>query len=309
MSDAPIPAVSRRRVTLAGRRRRAAVLFVAPLLGVLAVAAGWPLLRTIYLGFTDATLASIEPPRFVGFENFWYLFADEEWWRSVRNTLVFAGLSVGIETVLGVAIALVLDARVRGRGLVRAAVLVPWAIPTIVSAKMWGWMFHDLYGVINEVLRGLGLISVGYAWTAEPGLAMLAVITVDVWKTTPFMALLVLAALQSLPTECYEAARIDGIRPLTLFTRVTLPLIRPALLVAVIFRSLDALRIFDVIYVLTPNNPSTMSMSVYARRQLIDFQDTGYGSAAASLLFAIVALLTVVYVTVTRVRVTSEAHA
>lgn len=309
MSDAPIPAGSRRRVTLAGRRRRAAVLFVAPLLGVLAVAAGWPLLRTIYLGFTDATLASIEPPRLVGFENFRYLFADEEWWRSVRNTLVFAGLSVGIETVLGVAIALVLDARVRGRGLVRAAVLVPWAIPTIVSAKMWGWMFHDLYGVINEVLRGLGLITVGYAWTAEPGLAMLAVIAVDVWKTTPFMALLVLAALQSLPTECYEAARIDGIRPLTLFTRVTLPLIRPALLVAVIFRSLDALRIFDVIYVLTPNNPSTMSMSVYARRQLIDFQDTGYGSAAASLLFAIVALLTVVYVTVTRVRVTSEAHA
>jgi trehalose/maltose transport system permease protein len=178
---------------------------------------------------------------------------------------------------------------------VRAAVLIPWAIPTIVSAKMWGWMLHDQFGLVNDLLLHAGLIAEPLAWTAEPVLAMASVILVDVWKTTPFMALLILAALQMLPRDCYEAARVDGIPPVSVFVHVTLPLIAPALIVAVTFRALDALRIFDLVYVLTPNSQDTMSMSVYARQQLVDFQSVGYGSAASTLLFMTVALLTIAW--------------
>jgi trehalose/maltose transport system permease protein len=215
--------------------------------------------------------------------------------------MVFALCSVTIETVLGLAIALALNAHFKGRGLLRAAVLIPWAIPTVVSAQMWAWMFNDVFGILNEVLRLLGIISEPIAWTASPDTALAAVIMVDVWKTTPFMALLILAGLQMLPTEIYEAAKVDGVHPIRVFFKVTLPLLKPALLVAVIFRALDALRVFDLIYVMTGNNQATMSMSVYARQQLVDFQDVGFGSAAATMLFAIIAAVTAIYLTVARV--------
>jgi trehalose/maltose transport system permease protein len=140
----------------------------------------------------------------------------------------------------------------------------------------------------------LGLIAEPLAWTADPTLALASVILVDVWKTTPFMALLLLAALQMLPQDCYEAAKVDGVGPVRAFFHITLPLIAPALLVAVVFRALDALRIFDLIYVLTPNSAATMSMSVYARQQLVDFQSVGVGSAAATMLFFVVAACTAV---------------
>ncbi|HTN54019.1 MAG TPA: sugar ABC transporter permease [Anaeromyxobacter sp.] len=287
---------------LSRQRRRAAWLFVLPMLVVLTAVAGWPLLRTIFFGFTDASLSRWEGYALVGFSNFVSLGKDPDWWRAVVNTLAFAAISVSIETVLGLVIALTLNAHLPGRGLLRAAVLIPWAIPTVVSAQMWNWMFNDLYGVINAIFMGLGIIGHPRAWTAEPSLALAAVIAVDVWKTTPFMALLILAALQLLPGEIYEAARIDGIPALTVFRKVTLPLIRPALMVAVIFRSLDALRIFDLPYVLTGNSRYTASMAVYARQQLVDFQDVGYGSAASTFLFLIVAAFTVIYMTAGRVR-------
>ena len=163
----------------------------------------------------------------------------------------FTLVSVSIETVLGIVVALILNAAFPGRGIMRAIILIPWAIPTVVSAKMWNWMLHDQFGVINDMLLRLGLIAAPITWTANPDTALWAVVMVDVWKTTPFMALLILAALQMLPQDIYEAARVDGVHPVRVFFRVTLPLIRPALLVAVIFRALDALRVFDLIYVLT----------------------------------------------------------
>jgi trehalose/maltose transport system permease protein len=291
-------------------RVRAAWLFLTPMLIVLAMVAAWPLLQTIWFSFTDANLADLDSAQFIGFANYleyfdgeWYgVLADGEWWNAVWNTLKFAIISVSLETLLGMIIALVLNASFRGRGLMRAAVLIPWAIPTIVSAKMWGWMMHDQFGILNHMMMTLGLISQPLAWTANPDLAMIAVILVDVWKTTPFMALLILAGLQMLPSDCYEAAKVDGIHPVRVFFKVTLPLIRPALMVAIIFRLLDALRIFDLIYVLTSNSKDTMSMSVYARQQLVDFQEVGYGSAASALLFFIVALCTVLYIVIGRVR-------
>jgi trehalose/maltose transport system permease protein len=290
------------------RRARTAWLFLLPALAVLLLVAGWPLLRTMWFSLTDARLSTLGSYGWAGLANYlaadngvWHgLLADPRWWKAVRNTLVFTAASVSLETILGVAVALVLNASFRGRGWVRAAVMVPWAIPTIVSAEMWGWILHDQFGLLNDLLQRLGLIAEPLAWTADPGLALLSVVIVDVWKTTPFMALLVLAALQTLPKACYEAARVDGIPPVWVFFRITLPLISPALLVAVVFRTLDALRIFDLIYVLTPNSDETMSMSVYARQQLVDFQAIGYGSAASTMVFAIVATCTAAWLWIGR---------
>ena len=271
---------------------------------VLGLVAAWPLLRTIWLGFTDANLLRLDQAKWNGLDNFtgkYGLFNDKVWWHAVKNTLWFTFLTVSIETVLGMMIALVLTRAFPGRGLVRAAVLIPWAIPTVVSAKMWSWMLNDQFGIINHLLLNLGIIDTPRAWTADPDLLMRSVVLVDVWKTTPFMALLLLAALQMLPKECYEAAQIDGVSPLKVFWRVTLPLIRPALMVAVIFRALDALRVFDLIYVLTPNNVQTKSMSVFARENLFEFDKFAYGSAASTLLFVILIVLTVLYLRLGRV--------
>ena len=294
--------------TLEQQRARTAWLFVTPMLVAVALVAAWPLGRTIAFSFTDAYLSDIDNWQAIGFANYVALSQDPLWWQAVATTLAFAVVSVGLETLFGLVIALTLNAHMPGRGLLRAAVLIPWAIPTVISAKMWGWMLHDLYGVVNAALLKIGLIDAPWAWLAEPKLAFTAVVAVDVWKATPFMTLLILAALQVLPKEIYQAAKVDGVPPVRMFLRVTLPLIRPALLVAIIFRGLDAIRIFDVIYVLTGNNQATTTMSVYARQQLVDFQDVGYGSAAATALFLIVALATAIVITVGRVNVSGAGE-
>ncbi|KQW29516.1 sugar ABC transporter permease [Rhizobium sp. Root274] len=299
---------------LSAQRTRSAWIFLAPTLLVLAMVAGWPLVRTIYFSFTNATLNNLSGAEFVGFNNYltWItlqsgrtvwrgLLVDPAWWGAVANTLRFTLLSVSIETVLGLVVALVLNAKFPGRGLVRAAILIPWAIPTIVSAKMWAWMLNDQFGILNDIFLNLGLISEKIAWTANPDTAMVAVLIVDVWKTTPFMALLILAGLQMVPQDIYEAAKIDGVHPVKVFLRITLPLIRPALMVAIIFRMLDALRIFDLIYVLTPNNSQTKTMSVMARENLFEFDKFAYGAAASTMLFLIIASITVLYIVFGRV--------
>jgi trehalose/maltose transport system permease protein len=316
-----IAALLPRRSDLRRQRLRSAWLFLLPMLVVLTAVAGWPLVRTIYFGFTDASLTNIEGARWIGIGNYFSvlslpsgatlydgLLVDPAWWRAVWNTVRFTVVSVTLETIFGMIIALVLNAEFKGRGVVRAAVLIPWAIPTIVSAKMWAWMLNDQFGILNDMLLGLGLIGQKIAWTASPDTAMIAVVIVDVWKTTPFMALLILAGLQMIPGDIYEAAEIDGVHPLKVFWKITLPLIRPALVVAVIFRGLDSLRVFDLIYVLTPNNLQTRSMSVYAREFLFDFDKFGYGSAASTLLFLTIALMTIACIAVGRVSVSGEAR-
>ena len=293
---------------LARRQARTAWVLLLPMLAALAIVALWPLSRTIWFSLTDATLSDLSAAAYVGLDNFVALLADPDWWRAVVNTLFFTAVSVTIEVCLGFAIALTLNARFPARGALRAAVLIPWAIPTVVSAKMWAWMLQDVYGVINALLLKIGIISTPVAWTASPHLAMVALIAVDVWKTTPFVALILLAGLQLLPADLFEAARVDGASTLTQFFRITLPLMKPAMAVAVIFRILDAMRIFDLVYVLTGNNQQTMTMAVYARQQLIDFQDFGKGSAAATLLFLVIALITVIYIMAVRLRLTSRSE-
>ena len=295
-------------------RVRTAWLFLAPMLALMAVVAVWPLLRSIWFAFTETNINNLQASRFIGLENFvgpYGLFfnpnyADgfwaSDWGTAIRNTFWFAIVSVTLETLAGLGVALLLNQEFKGRALVRTAVLVPWAIPTIVSAKMWAWMLHDQFGVVNQLLLDAGLIAGKVAWTADAGLAMWSVVAVDVWKTTPFMALLILAALQTLPKDCYEAARVDGVHPLRLFWRVTLPLIRQPLLVAVVFRLLDALRVFDLIYVLTANDSSTISMSGLVMRELVEAGNVGFGSAASTSLFLIIMLSALVFLRVARVK-------
>ena len=314
MTNHPAPNAARANRSLQRTRVISAWQFLTPMLVVLALVAGWPLLRTIYFGLTNASLTDLSQTKLIGLANYlvsvddeWQgLLVDGHWWHSVGNTLWFTAVSISFETVLGFIVALVLNMEFKGRGLVRAAVLVPWAIPTIVSAKMWSWMLHDQFGVINDMLMRIGAISHSIAWTASADTSLWAVVMVDVWKTTPFMALLILAGLPMVPGDIYEAAKLDGINPLTVFWRVTLPLVRPALMVAIIFRSLDALRIFDLIYVLTSNSQETASMSVYAHQQLVDFQDVGVGSAASTLLFLVVGLVTILAIRVGRVKLGGE---
>ncbi|WP_416547355.1 carbohydrate ABC transporter permease [Limnohabitans sp. DCL3] len=295
-------------------KTRTAWLFLAPMLVVLLLVAVWPLGRTIWFSFTDANINNLDATQFVGLANYWGefgLFANpnhsdgffaSEWGISILNTLKFSIVSVSLETLFGLAVAMLLNQEFKGRTLVRTAVLVPWAIPTIVSAKMWGWMLHDQFGVVNQWLFDWGWIAEKIAWTAQAEYALWTVVAVDVWKTTPFMALLILAALQTLPKDCYEAAQVDGVHPLRVFWKVTLPLIQPALMVAVIFRLLDALRVFDLIYVLTSNNNSTISMSGFVRREMIDNGYMGYGSAASTALFLIIGLCTVLAIKASRMK-------
>ncbi len=214
----------------------------------------------------------------------------------------FSVISVTLETFFGMIVALVLNAEFKGRGIVRAAILIPWAIPTIVSARMWSWMLHDQFGILNDMFVRLGLIAAPIAWAASADTAMYAVLMVDVWKTTPFMALLILAGLQMVPGDIYEAAKVDGVHPVKVFFKVTLPLVKPALMVAVIFRMLDAMRIFDLIYILTPNSSSTKTLSVLARENLFDFDKFALGSAHSTMLFLILTFLTIMYMWIGKVR-------
>jgi len=281
-------------------------LLLAPMLVIFAMVTAWPLVTTAWFSFTHALLDESEGARFIGLGNYMALFQDADWWRSVFNTILFASVSVTLETLAGIAIALLIDSQIRGRGALRAVMLIPWAIPTVVSAKMWQWMLHDQYGVINALLIKLGIIEQGIAWTAGSNTAMLVIIAVDVWQTTPFVVLLVLAGLQIIPRAFYEAAKVDGTGSLQRFWYITLPLLWPTLAVAILFRLLDAMRMFDLAYVLSSKSRETATISIYARQQLVDFQDIGYGSAVAMLVFLMIALITAIYIQATKIRLIRE---
>lgn len=306
---APLPvAPSRARTwappqsTLAKQRERVAWLLVLPSLLVVAIVALYPLIETFRLSFTNTRLASAREPRNVGFENYQSLLTEDAFRAALGHTVVFTISSVALETLLGLAIALVIHSNFRGRGGVRTAMLVPWAIPTVVSAAMWQWMYNDVYGVVNDILvYRLHVLDQKVAWLADPNLALPAIIAVDVWKTTPFMALLLLAGLQLIPGDVYEASFVDGANKVQQFFQITLPLLRPALLVALIFRTLDAFRVFDVIYVMKQFAPETMTVAVYARQQLIDLAKLGRGSAAAVLIFICIFIFVMIYTRLIRV--------
>ncbi|WP_375755749.1 carbohydrate ABC transporter permease [Corallococcus exercitus] len=273
------------------RERRQAYLLVAPAVLVLAVVALYPVLAAVWLSLHRFILVFGER-RFTGLENYAYLMGDVRFWSALGNTAYFTAVAVTVELLLAVPLALLLNRAFPGRGLLRASVLVPWAIPTVVSARLWAWMFNPDYGLINRMLGGAEV-----NWLGAPGYALHAAILVDVWKTTPFVALLVLAGLQGIPEDLYKAARVDGASGWRQFRSITIPLLKPALLLAVLFRSLDAFRVFDAIYVLTEGGPAntTETLSIYAYKTLMRSGDFGYGSALSVATFLCVVLLAVVW--------------
>ncbi len=267
----------------------------------------WPLMLTFFYSLTDAKIDTPLLWNFIGFENFLFLMQDAHWWIAVKNTLIFTIISVSFETFFGLCFALILNQHLPFKGAFRSIMILPWAIPAVVGAKMWEWMFHDQNGVINEILLFFGLISEKIAWTASSSTSLGAIIFADIWQATPFMTLMCLAALQTLPLDLFDAAKMDGANSLQRFRYVTLPLIKPGLLIAILFRSIDSLKIFDLPYVLGANNADTVMMSIYAREQLIDFQDQGYGSAVAGGIFMVITLFVIIYIQLFRLKTLREA--
>ncbi len=272
------------------REARLAWLLCAPALAaILAVAVfplGWTLLESLHLH--DLRMPWLGRP-FVALANYTEALAQPRFWQALAHTAFFAAASVSLEIVLGLLLALGLHGAFRGRGLARTAALLPWAIPTVVAALVWRFLFEGPTGAANQMLVGSGLVGEAPVWFADARLAWVPIILADVWKTTPFVALLLLAGLQGIDAELYEAARVDGAGALARFRHVTLPLLRPALVVAVIFRALDALRVFDLVYVLTAGGPGTATepVAVYAFQSLLQDLRFGYGSALSLIIFGV----------------------
>src|ERR671933_45998 len=299
----PAPAPRRRRRTgLQRRQTRLGWLLLLPALATVGFVALYPLGKTVYQSFTNEEfLAGIEPTKWVGLENYRDLWHDTVFRDSVWTTVKFTLITVAFEFVLGLIIALVVNSNFRGRGAMRAVMLVPWAIPTVVAAQMWKWMLDDVFGVVNDAGKRLHILSHSHAWISEPSTSLGAVCAVDIWKTTPFVALLLLAGLQVIPSDLYEAAAVDGANKLHQFWRITLPLLTPAILVTLIFRTLDALRVFDIFFVFFGNRADTQTMAIYDQDTIVGAGDVGYGAAISVAIFLIISLFVIIYMTVMRV--------
>jgi ABC-type sugar transport system permease subunit len=274
------------------------MLVLPALLTILLVALfplAWSLWESVHLH--DLRMPWLGRP-FIGLDNYVEALQDPRFWSSLGHTGFFAVVSVGLELIIGLGLALALNRAFRGRGLVRAAVLIPWAIPTVVSALLWRFMFEGQSGIVNRVLVSLGVLQAPVVWFIQPAAAWVPVILADVWKTTPFVALLLLAGLQNIDASLYEAARIDGASAWRQFRHVTLPLLRPAILVALIFRTLDAFRVFDLIYALTGGGPgtSTEPIALYTFNALLQNLQFGYGSALSIIVFLVTFGLALLYI-------------
>jgi trehalose/maltose transport system permease protein len=277
-------------------------MMLTPALLVVAFVALYPLGVTVYQSFTNEQfLSGITPTEWVGLQNYKDLIHDTVFRNSVWVTIKFTVITVVFEFVLGLVIALVVNSGFKGRGLMRAVMLVPWAIPTVISAQMWKWMYDDIYGVINDLAVRLHIVDHHVAWISQPSTALGAVAAVDIWKTTPFVALLLLAGLQVIPKELYEAAEVDGATMWQQFKRVTLPLLAPAIVVTLIFRTLDALRVFDVFYVFFGSRLDTQTMAIYDQNTIVGTGDVGYGAAISVGIFLIISVFVVIYVTFIKV--------
>ena len=276
---------------------RIALMFLLPSLIFVGLFSVYPIVESFRLSFYRLilTLPWLGQKR-VGWENYADLWSDPVAMESLRTTLILVGVTIPLELLLSLGIALVMNEVFRGRGLLRAVVLIPWAIPTVVSSQMWRFIFNDRYGLFNFVLFG-GDASRYIAPLADPYLALIAIMAAEIWKTTPFAALILLAGLQAIPDELYEAASVDGATAWQKFRRVTVPLVRPALLLALLFRTIDALRVFDLVFVMTQGGPAdaTNVLQFYGYKKTFAEGMVGYGSAIAVSVFLLSLVLSLAY--------------
>ncbi len=274
-------------------------MLVAPALGVIALIAIFPLAWTVWesLHMHELRMPWLGNP-FVGLDNYAEIVRDPRFWAALAHTVFFTITSITIELILGLFLALAMNRAYRGRGIVRAAILVPWAIPTVVAALLWRFMFESESGIANALLVDAGILDQPIVWFIQTATAWVPVILADVWKTTPFVALLLLAGLQNIDLTLYEAAAVDGANGWWQLRHITLPLLKPAILVTLIFRTLDGFRVFDLIYVLTGGGPgtSTEPVALYTFNALLQNLRFGYGSALSVVIFAITFGLALLYV-------------
>ena len=281
--------------TYGSEERRLAALLLTPAMAVIALVAAYPIGYAVWLSLTEYSVRVPGKWRFAGFDNYTEAFGSTEFWDAVKNTFLFTGVSVTLELVIGLGMALAMHEAFRGRGLLRTVVLVPWAVLTVVSALTWRTLFEPNLGLAPVLLSKFG-IGEDILWLGQEGYAMAVMILADVWKTAPFMALLLLAGLQVIPDDVYDAAKVDGATTWQRFRRITVPLLMPAILVALIFRTLDALRIFDLPYVLTQGSNGTTTLSLISHQELTGNRLIGSGSALAVLTFVIVMAVSFLYI-------------
>jgi multiple sugar transport system permease protein len=285
----------RRRSLFRGERRLGAAMIV-PSLAVIALVAAYPICYAVWLSLNEYSVITPGLSRFVGIDNYIDALSSSDFWGAWTTTILFTAISVTLELVIGLAMALVMHEAFRGRALLRAVVLVPWAILTVVTAITWRTIFEPELGFVNTMLEALSLPGGNIVWLGEEGYALAVMILADVWKTAPFMALLLLAGLQGIPNELHDAAKVDGASTWQRFRNITLPLLVPAITVALIFRSLDALRIFDLPYILTRGANGTETLSLIAQEELVTNRNTGFGSALSVLTFLTVMGISFLYI-------------
>lgn len=288
---------------LLAQDRRFGYMLVAPAVIVLLAITVYPLIYNVWNSFHNDVVTSGLPPTWSGVANYKRIFTDNLFIPSLVRTLGFTVVSVAIETLIGLGLALALNRAFPGRGLVRAAVFIPWAVPTVVSAQLWKAMFDPQNGFVNYILGILHLPGAHTTWLADTWTSWGAILVADAWRNTPFMAIVLLAGLQVIPHDIYEAATVDGASPWQTFRRLTLPLLKPALLVALIFRTLSSFLIFDVVYNMTQGGPGTSTTVLsYLDYQafLVQF-DFGYGGAVSVALVVFALMIAALYVRVFRV--------
>jgi multiple sugar transport system permease protein len=272
-----------------GRGQRA--WFYAPAAILLVLGIAYPIARTVLLSFSHLNLTTGFQPRFAGMENYLRVLSDSRFVNSLGVTAIFSIISVALEFGIGLGLALAANKLVRGQALVRSIFLAPWTLPTAILALLWAWIFNDPYGAVNALLQNSGVISRPVAWLATPATAMSAIIIADVWKTTPFIFLVLLAGLQNIPKDLYEAMEIDGGGAWAKFRYVTWPFLLPFVFISLVFRIIQAFAIFDLVWVMTGGGPggSTETVSVYSYQTYMRYLDIGYGSAQAAATVVILA--------------------
>lgn len=275
--------------------KKEGLIFNLPLISVILIFIVVPVVGTFISGFfRDVTFL---PEKFIGLENFKRLLSDIHFRDSLIFTILFVLISVTLEIILGTVFALVLNEKFPGRGFLRVAILIPWAIPVAISARVWQLIYNFNYGLLNYLSMNLGFSNSPINWLGSPTGAFISIVISDVWKTTPFIAIIILAGLSTVPNKLYKQAMIDGTNFIKRFFYITLPLLKPVIIVALLFRTIDAVRIFDLIYVLTGGGPggSTSSVSLYAFKYYLT-GDFGYGSAISILIFLLASILAVIYI-------------
>lgn len=282
--------------SLEDQEQRIGLYLLLPATAVLLLVFAYPIARSFWLGLFAQNLGTELQPVFVGLNNYLRILGDGHFWQTFLITIRFTVISVVIELMLGLGIALLLNRAFRGRGLVRTIAILPWALPTALIALGWTWIFNDQFGIANDILLRLGVIDTGINWLGNPGTATLALLIADVWKTTPFISILLLAGLQAIPQDLYEAHALEGATPWQSFWQITLPLLIPQIVIAVLFRFAQTFGIFDLMQVMTGGGPggSTEVVAMYIYANAMRYLDFGYASALIVVTFLLLVAVIVV---------------